>query len=173
MLGSATTSGLYWPANQGGGGSNNGPSLGQANELNITASQSDLIRFGTGQTGAGGASFTSENYHVGAPFTASSDTAGPYYWWTVAGNAYGSNLRLDQNPSITPTVTHGTYLLDIEGVAVCGNTTTAISHIVFFDAGIVVITPEFGSSTIAVAGVALLLLMAIRRGTFGKKLNTV
>lgn len=173
MLGSATTSGLYWPANQGGGDSNNGPASGQANELNITGSQSDTISFGTGQTGVSGASFASENYHVASPFTATPDTAGPYYWWTVAGNSYGSNLRLDQHPSITPTVTHGTYLLDIEGVAVCGQNTTPIQRIVFFDAGIVVITPEFGSSAIAVAGVALLLLMAMRRGAFSSKLSTV
>jgi len=169
MLGSATTSGVYWPANQGGGGSNNGPAAGQANELNITTSQSDLLTFGTGATGPSGASYASENYHTKAPFTATADTAGPYYWWTVAGNSYGSNLRLDQHSSITPTMTHGTYVLDVEGVAVCGITTTAIHYIVFFDAAIVVITPEFGASFVAVAGAAFALMMVMRRGFFGTK----
>jgi hypothetical protein len=63
--------------------------------------------------------------------------------------------------------------LDVEGAAVCGNTTTAVSYTLFFDIVTVVTTPEFGSSAIAVAGVALLLMMAVRRGTFGKKLSTV
>lgn len=167
-LGSATGSGLYWPANQGGGNSNNGPSGGVANELNITASQSDMLVFGTG---AGGSTFASENYVTSAPFTAISNTAGPYYWWTVAGNQYGSNLRLDQNPSIMPTMTHGTYQVDIEGVAVCGTTTSSIHAVVFFDAGIIVVTPEFGASIVAVAAVAFLLVMLARQGIFGRKVN--
>jgi hypothetical protein len=169
MLGSATTSGVYWPANQGGGGSNSGPAKGQAKELNITVTQSDTLTFGTGATGPSGASFASEDYHPVAPFTAVADTAGPYYWWTVAGNSYGSNLRLDQHSSITPTVTHGVYTLDVEGVAVCGKTTTAVKYIVFFDAPITVVTPEFGASIVAVAGAAFALMMLVRRSALGKR----
>ena len=78
MLGSATTSGVYWPTNQGGGDGNSGPTAGHANELNITTSQSDVLTFGTGATGSSGASFSSENYFTTAPFTAVADTAGPY-----------------------------------------------------------------------------------------------
>ena len=171
MLGSATTSGIYWPANQGGGDSNGGPKTtpGHANELNITASQSDVLIFGTGATGPSGASFASEDYHPGAPFTAVADTAGPYYWWTVAGNSYGSNLRLDQHLGITPTANHGIYTLDVEGVAVCGTKTTAVKYVLFFDAPITVVTPEFGASIVAVTGVAFGLLMLVRRSALGKR----
>ena len=170
MLGSAATSGVYWPANQGGGEPNSGPTHNHANELNITVGQTDTVVFGTG---AGGMSFASENYHTTAPFTAVADTAGSYYWWTVAGNSWGSNLRLDQNPTITPTTTHGTYILDIEGVAVCGGTTTQVSAIVFFDAPISVITPEFGASVIAVAGIAFVLMMLVRRNQLSRKVSAV
>lgn len=170
MLGSATTSGLYWPANQGGGGSNNGPATGQANELNITGTQSDTLIFGTG---AGGQSFSSEDYVTSAPFTAVSDSAGAYYWWTVAGNSNGANLRLDQNTGIMPTEPHGQYTVDIEGVAVCGTSTTVVNFVVFFDTPVTVITPQFGGSIVAVAGVAFVLLMLARRGMFNKKLSTV
>jgi hypothetical protein len=76
---------------------------------------------------------------------------------------------LDQHPSITPTVTHGIYTIDIEGVAVCGTSATTIHAIVFFDAGIVVVTPEFGTSMVAVAGVAFALMMLARRGSFKPK----
>lgn len=163
MLGSASTSGLYWPLNQGGNPSTG--LAGHANELNLTGTQSDLLTFGTG---AGGSSFASENYYTTAPFTAVADTAGPYYWWTV-----GSNLRLDLNPSITPTLAHGIYTVDIEGVAVCGTTTQAIHAVVFFDTPVVVTTPEFGASAIAVAGVAFVLMMLVRRGQFSRKVSAI
>jgi hypothetical protein len=170
-LGSAAGVGIYWPANQGGGMSNSGPPSGTANELNITGSQTDTLSFGTGQTGASGASFASENYFTGAPFTAVADTAGPYYWWTVNGhNTNGGNLRLDQHTSIQPTLTKGTYTIDFEGVAVCGNNVNAfVSQVIFFDAAVVVVTPEFGLSGMLVAGFAFALAMLVKRGSFGRK----
>jgi hypothetical protein len=169
-LGSSKGTGLYWPANQGGGMTNGGVgSLKVASELNITVSQSDTIVFGAGGTGPSGASYASEDYHTSAPFTAISDTAGPYYWWTIKGNAYGPNLRLDQNPLLNPTIIKGLYTVEIEGVAVCGQTTTAVHNILFFDAAVVITTPEFNISAVAVTGMAFLVLMLARRTSFGRK----
>lgn len=158
MLGSATTSGLFWPSAFGGSGSGTHVPP-QAPALNVTSGDSFTVPFGTG---AGGFSFTSV---LGNPPNTVTP-AGPYYWWTVAGNTYGSDLRLDQNPSITPTTTHGSYEVDIEGVVACpssagGTTGTPFTTTLFFDAGIIVTTPFFPVSValVTVTGLAALLLL--------------
>jgi hypothetical protein len=153
MLGSATTSGLYWPASLGGSGSGTHVPP-QADALNVTVGDSFTIPFGQG---AGGFSFTSL---LGNPPNDVSP-AGPYYWWTVSGNQYGSNLRLDQNPNINPTTIQGKYIVDIEGVVVCQNVQQEVTIQLFFDAGIIVTTPEFLLSTamVAVSSFAVLALL--------------
>ena len=165
MLGSATTSGLYWPASLGGSGSGTHVPP-QADALNVTIGDSFTIPFGTG---AGGFSFTSL---LGNPPNDVSP-AGPYYWWTVAGSAYGSNLRLDQHPSIVPTSIHGTYQVDIEGVIVCGSSSSSATIQLFFDDGFNVTTPEFGTSVVAVVGVAFILLVLARQGILGKRVKVL
>jgi hypothetical protein len=145
MLGSNVTSGLYWPAALGGGGS--GTSVPpQAAALNVTTGDSFTIPFATG---AGGFSFPSFSL------------AGPYYWWTVAGNQYGSNVRLDQNLSINPTVIHGTYVVDIEGIVVCPTSTAPFATQLFFDSPMTVITPQFPVAVgiVTASGLAALLLL--------------
>jgi hypothetical protein len=153
MLGSAVTSGLYWPSVLGGGGSETSFPP-QAAALNVTVGDSFTIPFAAG---AGGFSFTSV---LGNPPNDVSP-AGPYYWWTVAGNAYGSNLRLDQNPSINPTLIHGTYIVDIEGVVACPTGSSTFTSILFFDSGVTVTTPMFPVSVgiVAASGLAVLLLL--------------
>jgi hypothetical protein len=168
-LGSSKGTGLYFPANQGGGMPNNGSPAKIADELNITIGQSDTLVFGAGATGPSGATFASDDYRTSAPFTAIPHLAGPYYWWTVRGNTYGPNLRLDQNPLLNPTIIAGTYQVDVEGVAVCGQNTTTVHNILFFDAAVVITTPEFNISAVAVTGMAFLVLMLARRTSFGRK----
>lgn len=155
MLGSGVTSGLYWPASFGGGSS--GTSVPpQADALNITVGDSFTIPFAAG---AGGFSFTSV---LGNPPNDVSP-AGPYYWWTVSGNAYGSNLRLDQNPSINPTVIHGIYIIDVEGLVLCGPTTAPFDTQLFFDSASTVTTPQFPVSAALVAASGLAALLLIKR----------
>jgi hypothetical protein len=179
MLGSAHTSGLFWPAALGGpaetgpGSYPSSPSTAPyppADALNITVGDSFTLPFGAG---LGGFTFASS---LGNPPNDVSP-AGPYYWWTVEGNTYGANLRLDQNPSINPTLTHGSYVVDIEGESVCGTSSVVFSdspinaQIIFSDSPITVTTPQFGGSIVIVAGAAFVLLMLARQGAFGKKLR--
>ena len=107
--------------------------------INVTTGETFTVPFGTG---AGGFSFPSSGSLPNPPNTLS--IAGPYHWWTVSGhNVYGPNLRLDQNPSINPTIIAGKYTIDIEGSVVCSGVPYTYSVGLFFDAGIVVATPQF------------------------------
>ena len=154
MLGSATTSGLFWPSAFGGSGSGTHVPP-QADALNVTSGDSFTLPFAAG---AGGFTFTSV---LGNPPNDVSP-AGPYYWWTLAGNAlYGSNVRIDTQPSINPTLTHGTYVVDIEGAVACPTGATTFTSTLFFDAGSVVTTPQFPTSMalVTVSGFAALLLL--------------
>jgi hypothetical protein len=163
MLGSAVTSGLYWPAAFGGSGS--GTSVPpQADALNVTVGDSFTIPFAQG---AGGFSFVSVLGNPPNPVS----SAGPYYWWTVAGPDWGTvsgggpNLRLDTTgSSINPTLTQGTYIVDIEGVVVCPTGSTTFTAILFFDSGIIVTTPQFPVSAgiVAASGLGVLLLLKRR-----------
>jgi hypothetical protein len=148
MLGSATTSGMYFPTSLGGSGT------GSADALNVTVGDTFVIPFAAG---AGGFSFTSV---LGNPPNDVSP-AGPYYWWTIAGNTYGSNLRLDLNPSIIPTQIQGTYTVDVEGAVACPSGSTPFTSTLFFDAASVVTTPQFPMSMglAAVTGFCALLLL--------------
>jgi len=156
MLGSSITSGLYWPSTFGGGGSGtsyvNPPYNAPA--LNVSVGDSFTIPFAAG---AGGFTFTSVAGYPPNDVT----PAGPYYWWTVSGNVYGSNLRLDQNPSINPTLIHGIYVVDIEGVVSCGSTSAPFTSQLFFDAATVVTTPQFpvSAALVTASGIAALLLI--------------
>lgn len=152
MLGSNLTSGLYFPTSLGGGASHVNQ---QADALNVTSGDSFTIPFATGAVGV---SFTSV---LGNPPNNVLHPAGPYYWWTTAGNAYGSNLRLDQHPSINPTLIHGVYTVDIEGVVACPTGSTPFTHTLFFDSGIIVTTPQFpvSAALVTVSGLAALLLL--------------
>lgn len=119
LLGSAVTSGMA----NAYIGSPRYTSAGFAPSINVSQTDSGSIPFGTG---AGGF-FALTSSLANPPNNVNPE--GPFYWWTVAGNAYGSNLRLDQNPSINPTSVVGTYSYDIEGQVFCSNTTP-----LFFDA---------------------------------------
>jgi len=161
MLGSNVTSGLYWPATFGGSGSET-TYPPQAAALNVTNGDSFTIPFAAG---AGGFSFVSV---LGNPPNDVSP-AGPYYWWTVAGNVYGSNLRLDQNPTINPTMIQGTYTVDIEGEVACPTGAAPFATQLFFDSGITVITPQFPVSVALVAASGLAVLLLVKRRTAVKK----
>jgi hypothetical protein len=159
MLGSSVTSGMYWPASLGGqapGPNTNSLSSGTGSlgdALNVTTGDSFVLPFGPG---AGGFTFTTSL--TSPPQTHTPE--GPYYWWTVAGNQYGSNLRLDQNPQINPTLTPGTYVADIEGVVICGTGVFFDQGIqVFFDSGHQFTVPQF--SVVPVLGVVAASLMGI------------
>jgi hypothetical protein len=160
MLGSALTSGLYWPSALGGSGSGTAVPP-QADALNVTTGDSFTLIFGQG---AGGQTFTSV---LGNPPNDVSP-AGPYYWWTIAGNTYGSGLRLDTTgASINPTTTHGMYTVDIEGVVECGHGVFFDQGItLFFDSGITVTTPQFpiGFGLAAAIGLVGLVLVKTRSG---------
>ena len=118
LLGSAVTSGLTNPYIA----SPRYTSAGFAPAINVSSTDSGSVPFGTG---AGG--FFALTSNLSNPPN-NVNPEGLYYWWTVAGNTYGSNLRLDQNPSIQPTSTPGTYVYDLEGLGFCG------TFQVFFDA---------------------------------------
>ncbi|MDG6934219.1 MAG: hypothetical protein JRN68_05935 [Nitrososphaerota archaeon] len=159
MLGSSTTSGLYWPSAFGGSGS--GTSVPpQAPALNYTVGDSFTIPFGTGPEGY---TFTSV---LGSPYNTNPE--GPYYWWvSVVGagnpNGYTVGARLDQT-SINPTMTHGTYTVDVEGVVACpGSQSSTFQNVLFFDAGTIVTTPEFGAGMAAATAVALVGLLVLRK----------
>jgi hypothetical protein len=139
MLGSNVTSGLYWPSDFGGGGGGTHVPP-QAAALNLTVGDMFTIPFGSG---AGNLSFVSV---LGNPPNDVSP-AGPYYWWTVASNVYGSNVRLDQNSSINPTIIMGTYTLDIQGVVACPAGSETFGTTLFFDSGFAVIVPQTTTST--------------------------
>ena len=163
MLGSSATSGMYWPTVLGGqapGPNTNTLSSGTGNlgdALNVTLGDTFVLPFGTS---AGG--FTFSTSLVSPPQTHTPE--GPFYWWTVAGNANGANLRLDQNPSIQPTLTPGTYVADIEGVVICGNGVFFDSGIqVFFDSGHQFTVPQFSGSAIGVVAVSLLGIALLRK----------
>jgi hypothetical protein len=164
MLGSNITSGLYWSAAFGGGGS--GTSVPpQAPPINVTVGDSFTIPFAAG---AGG--FTFASVLGNPPNPPKYEPAGPYYWWTVAGPNWGtvsgggSNLRLDQT-SINPTLTQGTYIVDIEGVVVCPTGSATFTSMLFFDSGISVTTPQFPVSVGIVAASALAVLLLVKRRT--------
>lgn len=153
MLGSSATSGMYWPTILGGQapGPNTLPlsdgvgTLGDA--LNVTTGDAFVLPFGAG---AGGFTFTTS---LGSP-PQTNAPEGPYYWWTIAGNTYGSNLRLDQNPGINPTTTPGTYVADFEGVVVCGAGVFFDEGIqVFFDQGSQFTVPQFSGPLVALVAV--------------------
>ncbi|MEM3638093.1 MAG: hypothetical protein QXX17_03340 [Conexivisphaerales archaeon] len=156
MLGSNVTSGL------GVAGGTGVPP--HAPLLNVTIGDSFTLPFGQG---VGGFSYTTVLSTSLNP--SQQNPEGPYYWWTVAGNQYGSNLRLDQNPSINPTLIQGTYTIDLEGWVVCGPSLTQTTYVLFFDAGIIVTTPQFASGMAFAVAVGLLLVLATRR--FTSKIN--
>ncbi len=154
MLGSATTSGMAWPAGFGGPAGQT-TANGFADALNGTIGDSFSLPFGPG---AGGFSFTSL---LGNPPNNVSP-AGPYYWWTVAGNVNGADLRLDQHPTINPTAVAGAYDVDIEGTVVCGSTDITETVTLFFDAGHGFSVPEFAGpmmATVAIAFVGMAILL--------------
>ena len=132
MLGSSVTSGL---ANPFIGRFTNSPGGPFAPAIN--GSQTDVL---TMPFGAGAGGFTMTSNLPNPPNNVSPE--GPYYWWTVAGNVHGSDLRLDQNPTINPTTTSGTYNADLEGAVYCG------SSRLFFDASMeFIVTPGIGGPT--------------------------
>jgi len=164
MLGSAATSGLYWPASLNGGIPTGTSVPPQAAALNITTGDSFTIPFAAG---AGGFSFTSVLGNPPNDVT----PAGPYYWWTVAGPNWalvsggGPNLRLDTTGSaINPTMIHGQYTVDIEGVIACPTSSATFTSTLFFDSGITVTTPQFpvSAALVTVTGLAALLLLKRR-----------
>lgn len=171
LLGSASSSGLYWPTQFGGSGS--GTSVPpQAVPIDIGVGDTFVVPFGSGTEGY---TFTSTALALPtgpttltAPFY-SYNAQGPYYWWigTLApGNPNGYSLgRLDTS-GINPTMLHGTYAVDIEGVVNCGTpgTFTTFTDQLFFDAGIVVTTPQFpvGIGMVLVAGLAGLVIIKKR-----------
>jgi len=157
LLGSATTSGLFWPSSLGGGGSGTAVPP-NADALNVTVGDSFDLAFGAG---TGGFTFTSV---LGNPPNDVSP-AGPYYWWTTSGNTiYGSNVRTDTQPLTNPTLAHGSYVVDIEGVVACPTGTTSFTTQLFFDAGIIVTTPEFSFSLgiVVASGLAMMILLKKR-----------
>jgi len=163
MLGSSATSGMYWPQILGGPapGFNTLPlSTGYGNQgdaLNLTLGDTFVLPFGSG---AGGFSFTTSL--LSPPQTHAPE--GPYYWWTVAGNVYGSDLRLDQNPSINPTTVTGVYVADVEGVVVCGSGVFFDQGIkIFFDSPLQFTTPQFPVSAALVTATGLAALVLIRK----------
>lgn len=161
MLGSAHTSGMFWPHAIGGPveTSYNTPNslstapYPPADALNVTYGDSFTLPFGQG---LGGFVFSSNlpnppndgNPALTPPYPAGS--AGPYYWWTVSGGTNPANVRLDTTgASINPTAAIGTYTIDIEGEAVCGPSySSALNIFLFFDAGIQVVTPQFPAGAI-------------------------
>ncbi len=163
LLGSSVTSGVYWPNILGGPapGPNTLPlsdGIGnQADALNVTIGDSFVLPFGAG---AGGFSFSTSL--PSPPQTHAPE--GPYYWWTVAGNVNGANLRLDQNPSINPTTVQGIYEADVEGVVVCGSGVFFDQGIqLFFDAPHQFTVPQFSGPLMALVAVGLAAVTLLRR----------
>jgi len=163
MLGSSATSGMYWAHALGGpvAGPNTLPlSDGVGNQgdaLNVTLGDSFVLPFGTG---AGG--FTFSTSLPSPPQTHAPE--GPFYWWTVAGNAHGANLRLDQHPSINPTTAAGIYVADVEGVVNCGPGVFFDQGIkLFFDAGQQFTVPQFSGPLLALVAVGLAAVTLLRK----------
>jgi hypothetical protein len=174
MLGSNSTSGLYWPSALGGSGSGtNVPP--QAVPIDIMVGDNfntmSLLQGSEGPSDNGFqftsaiplSSWPSLIVNPPAPYYSynpegSSSTLG-YYWWIAVGN--GAGQRLDK-AGTNPTQLQGTYTVDIEGVVVCGNVDQQVTINLFFDAPIQVITPQFGLGVaLAVAlSMALVALMA-------------
>ncbi len=131
LLGSAVTSGLadrYIASPRY-------TTAGFAPAINVSSTDSGSIPFGTGVGGF----FALTSNLPNPPNNVNPE--GPYYWWTVAGNVHGANLRLDQNPSIQPTLAFGTYLYDLEGLVFCG------SYMLFFDARMQFTVSRISSTT--------------------------
>lgn len=122
MLGSSTTSGLSNPSIGRYTGSTGNINTFFAPAINVSSTDTGAIPFGT----AVGGFYALTSNLANPPNNVNPE--GPYYWWTVSGNANGAGLRLDQNPSITPTSVSGTYKFDLEGLVFCG------SSAIFFDA---------------------------------------
>lgn len=162
MLGSSATSGMYWAHALGGPspGSNTLPlSDGVGNQgdaLNVTLGDNFVLPFGTGSGG-----FTFATSLASPPQTHSPE--GPYYWWTVAGNTFGSNLRLDQHPSINPTTAAGIYVADIEGVVICGSGVFFDQGVkVFFDSPSQFTVPQFSGPLLAAVAIGLASVTLLR-----------
>jgi len=163
MLGSSATSGMYWPAILGGPapGPNTLPlSDGKGNQgdaLNVTIGDTFVLPFAAG---AGGFTFVTS---LGSP-PQTHAPQGPFYWWTVAGNKFGANLRLDQHPTINPTTAAGVYVADVEGVVNCGTG-------VFFDQGVKIFfdnpsqftVPQFAAPMAATVALAFLGMLLVRK----------
>lgn len=125
MLGSATTSGLTNPSiGRFTGSTGNYPTSAFAPAINVSSTDSGSIPFGT----AAGDFFALTSNLPNPPNNVNPE--GPYYWWTVTGNANGAGLRLDQT-TIQPTSTVGTYTFDLEGLVFCTG-----SSPIFFDAAL-------------------------------------
>jgi hypothetical protein len=166
MLGSSTTSGLAWPTDLGGP-ANDYQTIknGFADALNVTVGDNYTLPFGPA---AGGYTYTSVLPNPPNDVT----PAGPYYWWTVQGNANGNNLRLDQHPNINPTSVSGTYTVDIEGEVECGpGAYQSLGVLIFFDAPAQFQVPQFAIPATAAAAVtfAALLILYRRKGILGRK----
>ncbi len=166
-LGSSVAPGLYWPNILGGPDpapdtlplSDGVGNLGDA--LNVTVGDAFTQPFGSGSGG-----FTFSTTLPSPPQTHAPE--GPYYVWTLAGNAYGAGLRLDQHPGIKPTLTPGTYVAEVEGVVVCGpNSFTDGGTIVPFDLRLTVTigtpVPEFPGPVLALVAGSLVALALLRK----------
>jgi len=158
MLGSATTSGLYWPAAFGGSGSGTHVPP-QAPALNFTVGDTFTLPFGVGTEGYTFNSVLSSTYNT--------NPEGPYYWWVAVvapgnPNGYTVGARLDQT-NINPTLIHGTYTVDIEGVVACPGSDSTFKNVLFFDSGTIVTTPEFGAGIAAATVIALVGLLVLRK----------
>jgi hypothetical protein len=165
--GSSATEGLYWPNVLGGpvpGPTTNPLSDGTGDlgdALNVTLGDSFVLPFGSG---AGGFTFVTS---LGSP-PQTHAPEGPYYWWTLAGNVNGAGLRLDQHPSINPTNTPGTYVVEVEGIAVCGTGTffdqgTAVPFDTSLTVTIGTAVPEFSGPVLALVAVSLVAVAMLRK----------
>jgi hypothetical protein len=166
-LGSSAAAGLYWPNILGGPvpGPDTLPltdGLGnQGDALNVTLGDSFVLPFAQG---AGGFAFTTS---LGSP-PETHTPEGPFYWWTLAGNVNGPGLRLDQHPSINPTTISGTYVADVQGVAVCGpGSSFDEGTVVTFDMRLTVTigaaVPEFSGPVLGLVAVSLLAIALLRK----------
>lgn len=169
VLGSAHTSGLYWPPSLGGPksppelspSSSSTKPFPPADALNVTGGDTFTVPFAQG---AGGFSFTSV---LGNPPNNVSPE-GPYYWWTAKPNVHGIGLRLDTtgssiNPTSVPSTPGHPYVVDIEGVDACPSSKVPVSHFLFFDAGITVGTPQFPFAMGLVVATGLGAMLFIRK----------
>jgi hypothetical protein len=86
----------------------------------------------------------------GSPFTINGVS---YEWWRISSNGspVNPNQNIVSNPSPGPTSLPGAYRIDIEGTMQCGSSQSKFDNNFFFDIGIQVTTPEFGSMLAVVA----------------------